>query len=100
MLLVLKVLNKIKKIKNHSKPPNAYLNYFSSDFNKSHFFLIFHRKFSPFIPVTPLGGCNNLSSNILKTVRLNVTFTSTYFKEYSISFIMICSLIDFPLVVL
>ena len=39
-------------------------------------------------------------SNILKTVRVNIAFAATFFKEYSTSFLMVCRLIDFPLVVL
>ena len=40
------------------------------------------------------------NSNISKTVIVNIIFTATFFKEYSISFLMICRLIDFALVVL
>ena len=39
-------------------------------------------------------------SNILKTVRVNIAFAATFFKEYSTSFLMVCRLIDFALVVL
>ena len=39
-------------------------------------------------------------SNISKTVRVNIAFAATFFKEYSTSFLMVCRLIDFPLVVL
>ena len=39
-------------------------------------------------------------SNISKTVGVNIEFTETLFKEYSISFLMRCRLIDFALVVL
>ena len=36
---------------------------------------------------------------ISKTVSVNSAFTRTLFKEYSMSFLMVCRLIDFPLVV-
>ena len=31
-------------------------------------------------------------SNILKTVRVNIAFAATFFKEYSTSFLMVCRL--------
>ena len=40
-----------------------------------------------------------LDSNISKTVRVNIAFTMT-FKENSISFLKVCRLVDFALVVL
>ena len=39
-------------------------------------------------------------SNISKTLKVNIAFVATLFKEYSTSFLMVCRLIDFPLVVL
>ena len=33
-------------------------------------------------------------------VRVNIAFARTFLKEYSTSFVMVCRLIDFPLVVL
>ena len=39
-------------------------------------------------------------SNASKTVRVNFAFTRKFFKQYSISFLMVCRLIDFALVVL
>ena len=39
------------------------------------------------------------NSNISKTGRVNIAFTETFFKEYSINFLMACKLIDFALVV-
>ena len=39
-------------------------------------------------------------SNILKTVRVNIAFAAPFFKEYPTSFLMLCRLIDFALVVL
>ena len=46
--------------------------------------------------ITDLPSDNNIS----KTVEVNIAFIQTYFKEYSISFLMVCRLIDFALVVL
>ena len=39
-------------------------------------------------------------SNISKTLRVNIAFDVTFFKEYSTNFLMVNRLIDFPLVVL
>ena len=39
-------------------------------------------------------------SNILKTVRVNTAFAAIFLKEYPTSFLTICGLIDFALVVL
>ena len=41
------------------------------------------------------GDNTNLpsKSNISKTIRVNIAFTRTFFKEYSISFLMVCKLI-------
>ena len=41
-----------------------------------------------------------LNSSISKTVRINIAFATTPFKEYSTRFFMVCRLIDFALVVL
>ena len=35
-----------------------------------------------------------------KTVGVNIAFIGTFFKEYSISFLMVCRLIDFAFVIL
>ena len=40
------------------------------------------------------------NSNISKTVRVNIVFTTKFSKEYSTSFVMVCRLVDFVLVVL
>ena len=40
------------------------------------------------------------NSSISKTVRVNIAFTRTFLKEYSISFLMISRTIDSALVVL
>ena len=55
------------------------------------------------LPVTCWAGDNtdlHLDSNISKTVGENIAFIEALFKEYSISFPMVCRLIDFALVVL
>ena len=48
------------------------------------------------------GGNSDLpsDSNISKTVRVNIAFSTTYFKEYLIRFVMVCRLMDFALVAL
>ena len=55
------------------------------------------------LPVLCWAGDNTdlpLDSNISKTVTVNITCTRTFFKEYSLSFLMVCRLIDFALPVL
>ena len=39
-------------------------------------------------------------SNFSKTVRVNIAFPATFFKEYLTSFVIVCRLIDFALVAL
>ena len=39
-------------------------------------------------------------NNIAKVLRVNIAFAITFFKEYTSSLLMVCKLIDFPLVVL
>ena len=39
-------------------------------------------------------------SGVSRAVRVNIVFTAMLFRKYSMSFLMICSLIDFSLVVL
>ena len=54
------------------------------------------------LPVHHWTGVNTdlpLNSDISKTVKANIAFTST-FKEYLISFLMVCGSIDFAPVVL
>ena len=56
----------------------------------------------PFL-VTCCTGDNaglHLNNNISKILVVNITFSSTVFKEYSISFLMISRLIDLAFVVL
>ena len=55
------------------------------------------------LPVLRWAGGNTdlpLGSNISKTLRVNIAFAATFLKEYSTSFLMVCRLIDFSLVVL
>ena len=52
------------------------------------------------LPVPRWAGANTdipSNSNISKAVRVNIAFTATFFKEYSISFLMIYRLTDFSL---
>ena len=54
-------------------------------------------------PVPHWAGDNGglpWDSGISRAVRVNIAFTRTFFKEYSISFLMVCRLTDFVLVVL
>ena len=100
---VRKGLNKIKKLKNHSKPPKLLWQSFFKKFQqKANFFLVFHWKFNPFASWNPLCGSyywpifeqqyhKNDESNGLHNL---------FFKEYLRSFLMICSLIDFEFMVL
>ena len=55
------------------------------------------------LPVSCWAGHNtNLPSDsiISKMVRVNIPFATTFFKEYSPSFLTVCRLIDFAFVVL
>ena len=55
------------------------------------------------LTVTHCAGHNTdlpSNNNISKTVRVNSVFAGTIFKDYSISFLMITTLIDFALAVL
>ena len=54
-------------------------------------------------PVPHWAGDNTdllSDSNISKAVIVNNVFTRTFFKEYSVSLLMLCRLTDFALVVL
>ena len=81
-----------------------WFNHFSSNFNKFQiFFWFFTETLTLSLPFPRRGGDNThppSDSNNSKTVRVNIAFTGTFFKKYSISFLMICRLIDFALVVL
>ena len=55
------------------------------------------------LPLTRWAGDNSelpSNSNISKTIRISIAFTKSFFREYSITFLMILRLIDFALVVL
>ena len=55
------------------------------------------------LPVLSWAGHNTqlpLYMNISETIRVSVAFTQFFFKEYSISSLMLCRLIDFALAVL
>ena len=65
--------------------------------------VIFANFFTVSFPVTHWAGVNTdltSNSNISKTVKVSVAFTQGFLKEHSISFLMICRLIDFVLAVL
>ena len=102
--LVLKRLNKIKKIKNHSKPKLASQSCMKSFKQNPNIFLFFTQTLTPLFCVSHWVGNNtnqSSNSNILKTVKGNIIFTTQMlFKQYLISFLMICRLIDFALLVL
>ena len=86
----MKELNKIKK-NNYSKPPNLIIQSIQSLFKKfqqkPNIFFGFSLKMLPF-------------RNISITVRVNIAFISTFFKEHLIRFLMISRLIDFASVIL
>ena len=97
IFLVLKGLNKIKKkIKNHSKPSKLVSqSLFKQIQQKPDIFSVFHSKLTFSLPEPRWVGANTglpSKNNISKMVRVNIAFTAAIFKEYSISFWMICSL--------
>ena len=83
--------------------PSLNVNHFSGIFNKTQiFFWFFTESLILLLSVRCWAGDNsNLPSNssISKTVTLNTTFTEMFFKEYLISFVMVCRFKDFALVV-
>ena len=73
--------------------------------SKSHSFSRFFKTeyLNHFTAYTHCVGDNidlSLNSNISNRVRVNISFTSMFFKKYSISFLMISRLIGFVLVVI
>ena len=55
------------------------------------------------LPAPSWKGDNTVlpsNNNISKTVRVNAAFVGMFFKEYLISFLMVCRLVDITLVVL
>ena len=99
----MKRLNKIKKnlqtIAN-LQSLQALVNHFSSNFNKFRiFFWFFTETLNLSFHVSHWAGDNTdvpSDSNIWKLVGVNIAF----FKEYSISFLIVCRLIYFAIVVL
>ena len=82
---------------------NIFSHYFCWIFYDTYFSLENTFKFTVLLPVTRCVDHNTglpSNSNIWKTVRVNVAFKGTFFKEYLISFVMIGKLIDFLLVIL
>ena len=83
---------------------SLWVNNFSSNFNKIRIvFLVFHWNLTLLLPVPRCAGDNtdlHSNSNISKTIRVNIAFTTTFFKVYSINFLMVCRWIDFAHVVL
>ena len=100
----LKGLKKIIKLKTIQNPQSLSINHCSSNFNKFRIlFWFFTETLTLLLPMTRWAGHNTdlpWDKNISKTVRVNIVFISTISKEYSISFLMVCRLIDIALVVL
>ena len=101
---VLKGLKRIKKIKNHSKSfklvSQSLFKYFQQN---PYIFLVLTETLTLSLPVPRWAGDNTVlhtTSNISKTISVNIAFTRRFYKEYSISFLMVCRLIDFLFVVL
>ena len=82
---------------------SLYVNHFSSNFSKIQiFFRFFNETLTLWFPIPRRVDDNtnlSLTSNIRNTVNVNIAFTRKFFKEYSISFVKVCRLIDFALVV-
>ena len=79
------------------------MDHFSSNFNKIRMlFWFFTETLFLSLPVPSWAGDNTdlTSNNISKTVEVNIAFTITLFKEYSISFVEVSKVIDFAPVVL
>ena len=58
---------------------------------------------TPFLPLSQLAGVNTnqpRNRNMLINVKVNIAFTRTFFKRYSMSFLKIFRLIHFALVLL
>ena len=80
------------------------MNDFPSNINKfSIFFCFFTKNLTLLQPLHRWVGHNTnllLDSNLAITLRKNIAFAKKIFKEYSISFPMVCRLIDLALIVL
>ena len=76
---------KLKKIKNHSKPPKLVSQSLFKKFQQSpSIFLVFHWNFNPFTSFTPLGRWNidlPLDSNTSKMGRVNISFKERFLKN-------------------
>ena len=97
--------NKIKKIKNYSKPLKFVKKLLNNNYrqfqSKSDIFWFFTEILSLSVPFTRCAGHNTdlrLKSNISKSV--NIALTDTFFKEYLIIFLTTSRFINFALVVL
>ena len=99
---VLKGLNRTKKTIKIIW--NLQGNHFSSNSNRSWtFFWFFIEHLAISLPGKRCAGPNTdlpSNSNISKTVRVNIAFRETFLIEYLISFLMICKLVVYALVVL
>ena len=93
-----------KKLKTIQNLLSLSGNHFSSNCNKHQTsFWFFRENLILSLPGNHCACPNSdptSSSNILKTVRLNIVITGTLFKQYLISFVVNCRLIYFALVVL
>ena len=80
------------------------MNHFSSNVNKFPIsFWFFIETLTLLLHVRRCAGNNTeppSDSNISKTVRLNIAFPATSFKEYSTSFVIVCRLTEFALAAL
>ena len=87
------IKKKQKKLNNHSK----HLKFQVLSIKSAYSFGIFTETLIFFVLVPYCRGDNvNLprKNNISKTVIVNIGFTITFFKEYWISFILVCKLMD------
>ena len=104
------------KITNHLKPPKLVRHHFSSNFNKTRrFFWFFIENLTVSLPVARLytaqtmrfsikdffSKCEELlNKSLMENFHFLCSVTRMFFKECLISFVMICRLIDFAIVVL
>ena len=93
-----------KTLKTSQNLLSLSVNHFSSNCNKiQKCFWFFTETITLSLPVPRCAGDDTnlpLESNISKTLRVNIAFRKAFFKEYSMSFLMVCRLIDFVLMVL
>ena len=95
---------KSKKFKNHSKPANLVNQSGFKQFQQiRNIIMIFYRNFTPYAPFAPPGGSQyrpTFGQQYLENSNNKHCLCETFLKEYSTSFLMVCRLIDFALVVL